>query len=405
MVSPIKLIIAAVAALVIWYMAVNYLGFAGGTLTTILFVGASLLLLQYFGLLGLPIPIAKQMALILAIGGFIAVFLLGGFSGILQLGEVGQAPAPTAAGCYDGVSDETRGLASTLYLDAWNLEADSPYATAIDFATSCWVYRKVDGTLEYVATTADTSAATLSNVANVGDVVKIYCGGTTYYGEQNPVEICVEKVSKPVSFDGSAVVSTLQSVGYDSTGSAALTAGTSWASDYNITMGAGEEIVIYVNFKANEANKAFQFGALAIVKFFNISEVKPVSDSLGGTYTEVVTPTAFEGQAVAIGASTINKDYIIYKRNAPLMLHEWDEVKVKFSVKSHATNDPIDSVVTNTSFNGFAIIFTDVQNARGADGMPYFDIHDHTTTEANVGFTETLTSPLGKDDGVLVRVV
>ena len=90
----------------------------------------------------------------------------------------------------------------------------------------------------------------------------------------------------------------------------------------------------------------------------------------------------------------------------------------QFEVEASSTNDPIsqgakdaqntdyaggsNSNCNSTKFNGFAVVALDATQAKGADGAVYTDYYTHDSAESNVGMTETLTSPLGKDNGVLI---
>jgi hypothetical protein len=319
------------------------------------------------------------------------------------MGEV-RAPtrevSPVPGVCE--VSEELRGKESTIDINAWDLESNTPYASAID--TTAYIYKNGNGPENYVTTITDTSAYALSGFV-VGDTVYIYGGDSSYYLEA--VEgWCVDTQREPLSLNAHAIAleSEMQVTGYDDTGSATLSAGTTNEDDYYITMGAGEQKAIHLKLKVNTANKAYQFCGWGVATFHNISSVEP--QNVESRYTKEFTPNHMEGVGIIInetGGDTISEDYTVYKASSPVMLHEWDSIKEQFVVESDSNNDPIGNGGT-TSLNGFAVISKDCTYARGDDGRVYLDFYQHDSGEGDVGLDETETSPYGKQVGVLIEV-
>ena len=76
----------------------------------------------------------------------------------------------------------------------------------------------------------------------------------------------------------------------------------------------------------------------------------------------------------------------------PIMLHEWDEVKYKFSITAGGT-DP--AANEDPSSSDVAIIcFLDGTWARASDGTIKYGIYQQDENEANVGATEGTSQPM-----------
>jgi hypothetical protein len=299
------------------------------------------------------------------------------------------------------VNKDLIGKAAAVTLSAWDLESATPYSSTVDLGTGCWVYKNG----RYSNTSSGTIGTAITSRFTVGDVATVYCGGTTYYADV--AEKCIDSEAVDIDIDAHTMSATtdLSIVAYDSTGATALTAGVSGWTDYNVTLGAASEETIYLKLKDNVAHKAFRFGGWAVTEFTNVSDVYPSSG-----FTKEATPVYMSSlgiNMVSTGTSLTNytEDYVPYVRSSPLMLKQWEETKTQFIVKAHSTNDPVGLTMNSTGFNGFAIVAFDATRSRGADGSIYDSYYTHDTSESNVGITETLTSPYGKDNGVLICTV
>lgn len=376
------------------------------------------LTVDYFGIFKIfPFKLNKKFSLILLLllWGYTAfsagwlTSLLSGFNlptgGVIPVTPYTPGPQGTLD-CAGSVSQSILGLAATPAVNAWDMESNTPYSAAVDFQTYCWIYKNGNNPTDFVTISADTAAATLSSMYSIGDTAYIYCGGTTYYGD--PVEgLCINSASRPVNILAHTIVTqtNLQTTGYDSTGAATLSASADETSgDYYMTLGAGGTDILYNKLKVNQANSAYNFCGWAVALYYNISSVTPQNEA--GAYTKMFTPVHLQGVVIVLnstGGSTLTKDYVFYKINTPIMLHQWDSVKEQFEVKAHTTNDPIANYVVN-KLNGFAILAKDCTWARGDDGVMHKDFYTHDITEADVGLAETATSPIGKASGMQVEV-
>lgn len=361
-------------------------------------------------------PLAGNAALVLGVVGLVAGFGALGMFGIpdffgLQTAAVGGAvgpsfpsqpsqPSVTAGECQ--VSDELLGKSSTVTVYAEDRAHATPTTTVN--ATS-YVYTK-DGSSEvYKQTLSETDGDTLT--AAVGDVIVVYPYGTSYYGDRQ--EFCVDSQSKTITIEAYNIQdeSDMAVVLYDDDATTALSAGTSSEYDYTDALGADEAHVYYFKLRNNGADEVFDWLGVGTAAFYNISSVEVVSDySEGSGWRAAVTPTFMKSVDVLVNETsgdTINKDYSLYKRDdGTLRLMEWESEKVKIEVNAHASNDP-DGGGGTTSLDGFAICALDAQHARDPVGNAVYDIHDHSSSEANVGLSETLTSPLGKEVCTLVE--
>lgn len=408
-----KLIIGVVALFVLmWFVApifgvsgsLNVLGFA--LPMTLLLAGAILITADFFGFMKLfPIPLKKNIMMIVMIALWVGVGVGAGWlpSNLGTASVVVTGDQVSTAECAASISDEIRGTASTLDVNAWDQESNTPYSSAIDLTTNCHYYRNGDDASDYIGPSADTSAEELSGFA-VGDTLYAYCGGTSYYSDAIEGE-CIRQQRQSINIDSHAICpeANLQITVYDDTGSSTLTAGTANEDDYTMSLGAGEETAVHVKLKVNVANKAYDFCAWGVAELYNISSVEP--QNVEATYSKVGTPEHMRSVALQPGTdnATITKDYRMFKASSPIRLHEWDYLKEQFVVESDATSDPNGGGGLNT-MDGFAIIAKDCTYSRGGDGSMYYEFYGRDTSESDVGLDETEVSPLGKQTGVLVEV-
>jgi hypothetical protein len=401
-------LIPVVIGAILWFMVVQPMAKVSNTLFGVM------LTIGLVGLVGLafkqarvPIPFLSSP---LGIGIMLGIpIVFGGAFGILQgfnmgasVTPPGTGEVPSASSCYDNVNPELRGKAVSLTVNAYDVEADS--STNVDLTTNCYLYRNSISAGDYQGTTSDTTAPdAITGIFSVGDVLLIRCGGTGYYTD--PYEACIDRENWGVALDSHDLVATtdLSIVGYDSSDNT-LTAGSTNINDYSITMGAGETTTFRLKLKANVANKAFQFHGWAVAQFYNISSCKPISDDEGGTYTAQAVPTFLHNIDVGMdvgGQNAITEDYTPWVRSSVLMLHEWEEFKTEFELKSHSTNDP-NGGENSTAFDGVAIVAFDSTWTISDDNVASYGYYTPDSSQDNVGVTETLTSPLGKDNGVLI---
>lgn len=405
----LKLIGPAVLVIVLYYVMTSQFGIAGFLTLTTLILGI-MMGLKYLGVeWAFPLRFKKQILLYGSLGLILVGLFTGGYLSISKItswtspatfeGETVQPtpsePAPTAAEC--AVTEELRGKQSTVTINAYDLEANNPYSSQVSSATTVWVFK--DGT--FLQKIDDVTSKDITVPA--GSSLSFYGGNGSLYVDTLE-GYCVNSLDASVDLDVHSVQSegNMQVTMYDETASSTLSAGDSDQEDYYVTMGSGEEKAVYFKLKNNGANAAFHWGGLAVAEFYNISSVEPASG-----FSAEATPDFLSSQDIQVNETsgnkqTINKDFKLFKKNSVEKLSEWESNKIQITVESDSSNDPIAST-HNINFNGFGLMALDATYARGADGEMYHDVHDHGASESNVGLTETVTSPLGKEVGALVE--
>ena len=407
------------AAILAYLLGVYFFGFAtlgGITVNAIVFIVAVLSLLKWRGVswakawffdrktnMYLGLGLTAWLVFSLGIFGLPAIIPFSPesiFGGFTAASFISAPSAVTQAAC--SVSPEILGKDASITLNAWDLEANDPYSSAVDFSTSCYVYKNGNSAANFVATTTDTSAGTLNSGFTVGDVMNIYCGGSSYYGE--PVENeCIDSQDDMVNINAHAIAgeTDLAITVYDDTGSAALTAaGNSTTADYDLTLGANEEKSIYVQLKVNAANKAYNFIGFATGAGNDIKSVVPVDSK----FVKRATVDFLDDVSVNGGSATNQTiTYTAYTLNAPVLLSEWEQVKHQFTVTA-GTSDPSATDNVFSTIDAAIVCGLDATYARGSDGVVYLDYYVHSTgSETNVGVSETFTDPVGKNSCVVIE--
>ena len=302
------------------------------------------------------------------------------------------------------INPDNVGKAATGTVNAYDQESNTPYSAAVDVNP---VYFWKLGAEEAAKSTSDTSAYSLTGY-NVGDIIYSAGGSTTYYVD-NVNAFCIDRVNFDYSMDAHKVVgeADMQTKLYaDAGANNELSAGTASEDDYTVALGANEEEDFYLKIKTNVANEAFNFAGVATTRFYNITDVSVMDSSLHD-FTKVATPKFLQSVDVKVNesgtATTLSKDYVLYKRLTPMLMQEWASVEIKVIVETDSTNDP-DAGGGTSTVDGFALIAVDASAARGDDGKLHTDIYQHDSAEATTGLSETVTSPLGGEIGVLVEV-
>ena len=357
-------------------------------------IGLGMWLFLSVGIMGFGVPILPAPEA--ALGG-------------IPAGALGVTTEPPAAGTQTGcaVTGELKGKDATIVLAAWDLAANNPYSSTVDFGTSCWIYRNGNGADNFVGTSTATSSTAHSTGFTVGDILNLYCGGTSYYS--NKIEnLCIDTQDKPVNIDAYTIAdeTDIAITVYDSTGSSELTAaGNSTTADYDLTLGADEPQSIYVQVKVDAANKALNLLGFATASFNDIDYIKPVDSAL----TKVATVSFLENVQISDnsgdGESTnVTDDYTPYVFSEPVLFTQWDDKKYEFEVMSGST-DPSATDDVFSTIDGAVVCILDGTYAKGADGSVYLDFHDHAIGghESNVGLTETFEFPVGKNSCVVIE--
>ena len=418
-----------VAAFIVWLVLVALfpqlatvsLAAPLGAVAALALAGGLLALVRVFaGIKIFPYKVnAIQAVAVLAVGLVIGGIPLFGFTlGAATLAPVAPSlPAATvvatAEECLARVDPEIRGTSATATLNAYDLEANSPFAAALDAGT-VYIYKATtvgEGTsANYVTSTSDTTNNGVTGF-KVGDVISLAGGNATgtvagaFYIESSN-GICLDGQQNTVNLNAHMweAEGSLQATVYDSTSSVELGGGTV-GIEYTAAQGANSDISYYVRVRPNSANNAYWLGGYAFAWGTNLSSVKP-SGTSASLFGPQVTPGFLKDvlvQTVDVGDDTgdspMTRTYSYYKLNTPVMLHAFDEFKFGFNVKA-GSNDPVGSP-NSTLWSGVVGVALDQAYARGADGKLYLDVHDHAIvdSEANIGVTESVTSPMGGTSG------
>ena len=423
-----KMFLSIVAVLVLAWLSVSVFGVTGGLFATILAITVIVQIMRLSGfgaefVSGIPIigQFNPKMQIYATVIGVALLLFIGAITlptsistmltGVgVPTAEItpsipGIAPTVALASCIDtakALNPDNLGKAATITVNGYDQESNTPYSAAVDINPVSF-YRNDNTAVNHVLATTDTSAYSLTGL-NVGDMIYAYGGSATYY--MDPREgVCINVVGFPLELSGHAIAaeSDMEAKLYADSGSNnELSSGTALEDDYTVALGANDEEDFYYKLKVNSANKAFQLGGIATAKFYNISSV----DVISSNFVKVPTPKYLESIDISVNetaGTNVSKDYTLFKRTTPLLLHEWESIEVKVVVETDATNDPIDASGTATA-NNFAIIAVDSAWSRGDDGTSVLDVYQHDSAESNVGLVETVNSPIGGQIGIMVTV-
>ena len=287
------------------------------------------------------------------------------------------------------------GKSATLYMDAYDKEADS----LTEVSPSYYIFGD-DGTLLVNGATADSvSVATC-------DKVKIYGkDDSNYYTDPKDVSVDTEAPRVKLDSHTTAVETSLEVTGYDDTGATELTAddNSNNTADYSMILGANEKTIFYAKLENRDDNSLFKLKAVCIGWNNDIDEVKLLNDG----WTEVGMPKQIRDASVTFTndtSGTFTTDYdtcYVYKKGTTetLDLHEYDSFKGKFEVTASST-DP-----TANTGDVFYVQFIDGGYHLDASGNIVFDFYTHDDNEqvTTIGVSEPITSPMGLTSGMLVE--
>lgn len=384
--------------------------------------GALSLLEKFVKLKVSPVRLQPLIAVLVLGVGLVAagIFTLSSLGGLLgQPAAVVQPVSPqaaspvTAAGvsnsvaCLNSVAPDIRGTSATLTINAEDHASDNPSGTTVD-VNQTFVFNadsidlagsgnQIGGTITDTTANAQTGFTAGQYVVMAGGSA---LGTSGYYMLPETKCIAAQQDSlRPRAYAwSSSATGGLDTTVYDDTGTTELGAGAQ-LTDYTRAMGANEEQLFFSKVKNQRVNSAYWLCGYGFATGFNISWVKP--RDVGSEFNaNPVTPLYAKDVTINTNNETTNsvtRSYSVYKLNNPRLLLEFQDYKFPFVIRSSST-DPGGNVNT-TSFNGVFGLAIDCNWIRGQDGKMHFDLHDHTTSEANVGLPETLTSPSGGDVG------
>lgn len=342
---------------------------------------------------------AKKMSqamgmMIIVVVGFIAFAYLmtNGFTmGTIFATDEPEQGSPEFPTTYQQV-----GQAATIYFNSYDNEADAKTEVYPTYT----IY-KGPSTIQVDGAVANSSSGFV-----VGDTTSIYGTGTTYY--LDPVENGAVNNEAPTFNMNAHTIATVASVemkAYD-TAMSELAASAN-DSDYNMTLGASEEKPFYVKVDTNQANvnlriKAFcTFGS----NMTDGADLKIATgkDTVAADWTKETMPKEVSTQTLSIKdrSGAVSMDYdacYVYKKGTEeyIDLHEWDEYWMKWTIEA-GTKDPVDDLNSL-----FGMIWVDYSYSKGKDNKVYHDFYKHDDNEqvSTVGATETLSSPMGADNGL-----
>jgi|GEM_PF-4081262 len=333
---------------------------------------------------------AFLMLLVLLGAGLFFAYKSGMLSAVQQ-----KVPVPS-----ETPVSNVMGKSATLLLNAYEIEGSSKVKKT-DVNVSVWK----DGVeLENYAT-FDISDTISSGLA-VGDKITVVEIDGSYYG--NPVTKTIGSESDVMEYDVSAMASesNMQVTVYDDTGTTELNAASdSDLADYNITLGAGEEKVVYAKIYNGDSDSLIRIKAIAVGAGNDIDEVT-VEDP---NWVKVAIPKHIEDTTLTINGTSTSFDYdavYVYKPGTTetIDLHEYESFKLKLKIKADASNDPaFTTTVSNMDIAFFE--FKDADWYYTKSGSYAFGIADDSDSEADVGIDETDNSPLGKEMGAIIQAI
>ncbi len=286
MVNIVAIVMALLVAGIVGFLAGGFFGVTQGIVSFIL-VGA-VLLLFFSGLSGMNIPffsrvvkIKKTQAIIVSVV-LLGLVLITGFASTVPF--IGNPFVTGTIGGIDlggngitvgedvecDVTDELRGKDTTISLNAYDQEDNTPVSSGAVDMNPTFVF--MNG--ELITSTTDTSAYTSLAGFSVGDTITFIPANDTYYGDVQTV--CINKQDKAIQLDAHAIAGAtdMQMTAFNSDGNP-LSAGTSSEDDYTMALGVNSDELITVKLKVNAEDIAFNLGAFASYPFTDVDEARP----------------------------------------------------------------------------------------------------------------------------------
>lgn len=411
-----KIIGIAIAIIALWIGIGMVFGPGIGTLYTAMLLIGSLAILKFTPFSNFsPIP-AKWAMHIAIVGIVLPLFLMGTLSTLL--GQMGLSEASfitsedsvappvmikTAGECT--ATSELMGKTSTP--DVLRSDGQSNSDTNIG-VTNTAIY--VNGVRKKRMTEVD--YATFN--AAVGDSVSFYGGNASYYGDAL-TNVCIENQRPTIELVAHKVAteSDMEITCYGDDATTALTTGTTNEEDYELALVADEDSSFYCKIKNAAANAAFDLCAIATLSNNDVEDCKLLSwhsgTTAGGatTFKETVVPIFLKTNVKINDTNAVNvTDYDrAFRLDKTQRIQEFEWTKWQFEISADATNNPAadDAGSTAAATSVCIVQFLDCNWAEGKDGKPYYDFYAHTDAQTNVGMSETILSPYGKETGVIIE--
>jgi len=334
---------------------------------------------------GLAMSIPMTSGIISQIPGL--NMLQAAFTGTAAFVPSPQAPtAVDVAACKASITNpDIIGRVSTATVNAYDQEASDPTAAAVDAGII------IVDSKGAIIESADTTAYSLASYT-VGDVLKIYGSGASYYTDY--VEVCLDTQAFPLNLDSHAIagVTDIDVTCLDADGNACSAGTNTTQEEYDFTLGASESAELTLKLRVKTANKAFNHLGIVTLARNDIDDFEVVETAYS---TGHAMPKAFRNVPVddnAQSSTNFTDDFDrLYKLAAPIMMTEWDEQYVDAIITAGVT-DPTNTDVFEDS-DVALVCFLDATGEREGNEI-FVDITDHSENEANIGLDERVYAPI-----------
>lgn len=325
------------------------------------------------------------------------------------------ATAGTLSGlCSPSITPQRLGESATIDVFTYDKESDSQASVIVPVAVFKGDGKKIKDVNSYNAGGGSVITAA------IGDVLKVQGGNETWLVDEVDT-FCVDSARPTLELSAHKIqdVTNMQVTCYDDTATTVLstTNQNNTQEDYELAMGASETTTFYCKLKNNAANGAFDLAGVAMVEY-NSTTIDYVNLLEPGWRTDAVpgflkSTIYLQEHTTANGPinTTASKYDKLYIRDPDgdgvpdaFRLSEWDSIKYKYEIKTLSTDPVADDIGSQDSASLVALMYLDAASAEGKDGKMYYDIHDHTDSEGNVGLDEKIHSPLGLELGAIIEL-
>lgn len=409
-----KWLIFLIAIGIIYFGLTMFIGFAGSLLVTVSMAVFILGLMKYLGL-PVPFPFNKKWAGYITLGAFAVVFIsLGWFTMIQDMLITGTVttiptvtqPTPTPVGACV-VSDELRGKQATITVKIRDVEQNTVGYTS----GSLYAQRVSDGAWVEKAKAIGSTGTDVNFAA--GEVYDIYVTNATATSAYSYTDAykgyCVnalEMSDLELTGHTGQSESNMAITGYDSTGASTMTAGDTSLDDYQIDMAADDYETFWLKLKNAGTNTGYNFCGWAYWLNDQVDTINILEPGFSTGYLPKYLRDAQirinETAALIVNAT----GYEVVLRTSPILIKEGKWIKHEFEVETGTTAPAETGAVARTlaAADLIAIIALDCAYDASTEGVPILDHYVHSATEGNVGLTETVASPLGKQVGTIIEI-
>lgn len=322
-------------------------------------------------------------------------------------------PAAALDACSESVSEELRGKTSTVTYSGIDAEAQS--SAEVNFPVRAYnskgalLVNNVGSTAASVATT-------------VGQVITTYGGNSTGTGNgyymDGPVVECIDAQADVISITGHkwATEANLQTTCFKDDGVTELDSPTGTyppdQKDYAIDVGSDEDYNYFCRMKVNGAKQSYQLCGVAIKPYEGTANTLDDVKMQESGWSIAAVPRYLRGSiSLNSTARTDNitggydKLYTFGVGPNAILLSQWQSVKYSYVAEIGPSAPSAVDSASPTASTQVMMIHSDCAWIRGSNGNEFFDLQDHTSTEGNVGLTETTDNPYGKQSGVVIEFI